>query len=530
MTIAEIDGYEILDEIGQGGMAIVYRARDVERRREVAIKVALPDAQHDLGFRSRFEREARLVAALDHPAILPVYDFGVSAGQPYIVMPYMLGGSLSGRLVQGPLIPAEAGRILSRIAAALDYAHRQGVIHLDLKPSNILFDQRDQPYLADFGIAIETQAAISGPFLASGTPAYISPEIAGRRGTPDHRSDLYSLAVLLFEMLTGVRPFDGKSPTAVLLQHLHDQPPSPRVFNATLTPEMEAVILRALAKQPEQRFQSAAEMSAAVQKALDAGEDLPEHGPVRLADGASGTSLETRRSVNREPVGAPDQDPMHAGRSLVSIAFRSPAPIDIRGDAAAPIARWLWTVAWSSWLGVILATALVLVVRAEMLFPGQVPPPSPHGVALAGAGDRAPNMRLEYSAYGFLVQNLSAEPLSLDQLSFRRGELGGTEPAVFEGRFWFEAGEPNAAVLAPGECVQLIPVEASRIGAITQAERVCPAVHGKMRIADSAALFWISEEDGGSFQVLQRNQVVATCRITEGACLIFSPPHRKANE
>lgn len=202
MSVRQIHGYEILIEIGQGGMSRVYLAFDSEDRRPVAIKMLPSEYQTDLGYRSRFEQEARLIAALEHEAIVPLYEYGVEAGRPYIVMQYMPGGSLADQLLPGALSPEQAGRILSRIASALDYAHSRGIIHRDLKTSNILFDQQGGAYLADFGIAIMAESTWQRN-LASGTPAYMSPEQALREEAIDIRSDVYSLGIIVFEMLTG---------------------------------------------------------------------------------------------------------------------------------------------------------------------------------------------------------------------------------------------------------------------------------------------------------------------------------------
>jgi serine/threonine protein kinase len=162
---------------------------------------------NDLGYRSRFEQEAQLIATLEHEAIVPVYEYGVESGQPYIVMQYMPGDSLSNRLLHGPLSPEQTGRVLSRIANALDYAHSKGIIHRDLKTSNILFEQDDNAYLADFGIALHAESTWQRN-LASGTPAYMSPEQALRKEAIDARSDIYS-GIITFEMLTGELPLTG---------------------------------------------------------------------------------------------------------------------------------------------------------------------------------------------------------------------------------------------------------------------------------------------------------------------------------
>jgi serine/threonine protein kinase len=261
-----IGRYEIEMELGRGGMAVVYLARDPYMKRHVAIKVLA--AQHaDPGFLSRFRREAEVIAALEHPAIVPVYDYGEHNGRPYIVMRYMAGGSLASRMAKGRLSVAEAAAILDRLAPALDEAHGRGVIHRDLKPGNILFDQQDRPYIGDFGIVKITQ--IGAPTLTQeggvlGTPAYMSPEQARGHITLDGRSDVYALGVILFEMLTGSQPFQADTPMAVALAHVLDPVPHILPRRPDLPPETDAVIEKALAKDPDDRYPTATALAAAV--------------------------------------------------------------------------------------------------------------------------------------------------------------------------------------------------------------------------------------------------------------------------
>ncbi len=261
MTPPKIDRYEIKDELGRGGMATVYLAHDPVMQRQVAIKV-LPSAFLDNpALRLRFQREAETVAHLEHPHIVQVYDFGEHEGQPFLVMRLMQGGSLRDRLKNGPFSLPEAMPILNGIASALDTAHQQGIIHRDLKPDNILFDQYGTPYLADFGIVKlpGSEATLTGE-QAIGTPHYVSPEQAKGNLAVDGRTDIYSLGVILFEMLTGSKPFDAETPLQIMMQHIMTPPPSITTRNPQLPPESETVIRRALAKDPTGRFQTAGEL------------------------------------------------------------------------------------------------------------------------------------------------------------------------------------------------------------------------------------------------------------------------------
>ncbi len=271
-------------------MATVYLALDPRFQREVAIKL-LPQANlNDPLFRARFEREAQTVAALEHPAIVPVHDFGEEDGRLYLVMAYMTGGSLADRLDAGPLPPAEAARTLRRIASGLDQAHKQGVVHRDLKPANILFDRYDNAYLSDFGIVKLAQATsnLTGDGVI-GTPSYMSPEQARGNEDIDGRSDIYALGAILFTMLSGQLPYEAETPIGVLIKHINQPVPT---LSAT-APHLAAfdpVIQKAMAKAPADRYATADEMMVhldrvageygARQAAAGPGDALPAHDQV----------------------------------------------------------------------------------------------------------------------------------------------------------------------------------------------------------------------------------------------------------
>ncbi len=290
MTPQQIDRYQIRSEQGRGGMATVYRAYDPGVGREVAIKVLPPQFTHDPLFRERFDREARTIISLEHSAIVPIYDFGEEQDQPYLVMRYMPGGSLAERLKEGPLTVSECAAILQRIGPALDEAHKRGIIHRDLKPGNILFDQYGAAFLSDFGIAklSEATAALTGSAII-GTPAYMSPEQA--RGDPDidGRSDIYSLGVILFEMLSGEAPYEADTPMGVAIKHILDPIPRIQERRPDLPLAVDSVITRAMAKDASARFQTAAELTEALVR-VAAGEPLPaaveEAAPRRPSDDA----------------------------------------------------------------------------------------------------------------------------------------------------------------------------------------------------------------------------------------------------
>src|SRR6266498_1731905 len=269
MQPEKIGIYEVKSELGRGGMATVYRAYDPRFEREIAIKVLPSELLHaDPQFRLRFEREAKIIAQLEHSAIVPVYDVGEADGQPYFVMRYMNGGSLSDRIKAGGLTIEDASRILGIIAPGLDEAHSKGIVHRDIKPINILFDKRGYPYISDFGIAKLSQAQ-SGNVTGSaiiGTPAYMAPEQA--QGTEiDGRADIYALGIILFEMLTGKQPYEADTPMAVAIKHITDPVPHIRQTNPQLPESVDAIIQKAMAKDKTHRFSTAVEMTNALREA-----------------------------------------------------------------------------------------------------------------------------------------------------------------------------------------------------------------------------------------------------------------------
>lgn len=263
-----IGRYRIKAELGRGGMSTVYLAHDPRFERDVAIKLLPLELLHQPTFRRRFEREAKVVASLDHPAIVPVYDFGEEDGQPFLVMRFMTGGSLGERLKQGAISIAESARIITKLAPALDEVHAHGVIHRDLKPSNILFDQRNEPYISDFGTAklkfAHTKLTDTGG--AVGTPAYMSPEQIQGEPELDGRSDIYALGVILFEMLTGKHPYQTNTPIAIAVKHMFEPVPNLQEMEPNLPPACQEVIVQAMAKQKEQRYRTAVEFAAAIQE------------------------------------------------------------------------------------------------------------------------------------------------------------------------------------------------------------------------------------------------------------------------
>lgn len=258
--------FEILEEIGRGGMATVYRARQVTMNRIVAVKVLPRHLLHDPSFFDRFEREVEVISHLEHPHIVPIYEYGQSEGIPYIAMRFLGGGSLETIIRKRLPALTELEKPLRQIAQALDYAHQQGIIHRDLKPGNIMFDENNNAYLSDFGIARVLGSNMTGSMIV-GTPAYMSPEQAN--GLPiDGRSDIYALGVVLFEMLTGREPYQAETPMAVLLKHINEPMPPVRDYRDDIPFALDEVVQKSTAKDPDDRYPSASVMVEALSASL----------------------------------------------------------------------------------------------------------------------------------------------------------------------------------------------------------------------------------------------------------------------
>jgi serine/threonine protein kinase len=264
--------YRVVEQLGSGGMATVFKAYHANLDRYVAIKVLHPAFKQDPQFLTRFQREARIVARLQHPAIVPVYDFNEHNGQPYLVMRFIEGETLKARLSRGDLPLPEVRRVLQPVGEALQYAHGQGVLHRDVKPSNILLTPDGQVFLADFGLARIAQAGEStlSQDALVGTPQYISPEQARGDSNLDARTDIYSLGVVLYELLIGRVPYQADTPYAVIHDHIYAPLPLPRSIKPGFPESLERVLLKALAKERDDRYASVAELMTAFETAARA--------------------------------------------------------------------------------------------------------------------------------------------------------------------------------------------------------------------------------------------------------------------
>ncbi|MCA2000483.1 MAG: serine/threonine protein kinase [Chloroflexi bacterium] len=263
MEITAIGRYQIESELAQGGMGIIFLARDPYIQRHVVVKVLTYSRTLDSMYRDFFQQEAELIAALEHPCIVPVYDFGWYGQQPYIVMRHMAGGSLADRLRKEELKLTEIAHIFKRIAEALDAAHARGIVHRDVKPSNFLFDSAGEIFLSDFGIAKSRAVKDDEGMWLIGTPAYMSPEqVLGN--AVDGRADVYALGVVLFRLLTGRLPFSADSVTALINAHIEAPIPDIRSVKDKLPAVWQEVVTKAMAKDPAERYATAGEFAREV--------------------------------------------------------------------------------------------------------------------------------------------------------------------------------------------------------------------------------------------------------------------------
>jgi serine/threonine-protein kinase len=283
-----VGAYRIVEQLGQGGMATVYKAYHAQLERNVAIKFLHQTFLEDVNFLSRFEREARIIARLDHPNIVPVYDFNYHSGQPYLVMKYIDGVLLKDIIAKSEVdLPYVVG-ILEAVAGALTYAHSQGVLHRDVKPSNIIVDREQRAYLTDFGLARIVQSGQStlSQDMLMGTPHYMSPEQARGSEEIGPASDIYSLGVILYEVAVGRVPFGGSTPYAIVHDHIYTPLPLPSDVNPSIPPRVEDVLMRTLSKEPRERPSTAVLLVQTYRQAL-----LADESAVHLAEIPQAQSL-----------------------------------------------------------------------------------------------------------------------------------------------------------------------------------------------------------------------------------------------
>jgi hypothetical protein len=570
----QLANFRIDRVLGRGGMATVYYGWDVRLERPVAVKVIDASQQPDPAYAERFVNEARAMAAWHHPNILQVYYAGEEDGLYYFAMEYIPGKDLARiladqRKIGGRLPDAEVARFGSAVARALDYAHERGVIHRDVKPANVIVAEEGRVVLADFGLALNVARGTLGEVF--GSPHYMAPEQARNSSQAVPQSDLYSLGVMLFELLAGQVPFDDPSPASLAVMHITQPPPSPRQFNPGLSAAVEAVLLKALRKQPEDRYQTGEELMEALERALD----VPEPTLAYLDD----------RETSGQPAG-PDLEPAlrrlrAIGRATQRRAARAWAAGLVAGRAAlrgagraaragqAQLQRWRETppanetptrpkaqqpvaaaappaaaltrpATWWLVVGVsVLLLAPTLWARASAVWaersPGDGASPEPtaeqaaptaaaEGEATAppteptagppAAGDL---FALYYDDTGFYFQNMTDRDRSLFPVAFERLDESGNPLNRFDGSRWGQFyGTARAGYCAVVEIIDyrhhLDP-------------KSCRRKHIVIRTpnADDPTLFFTTLAGSQEFRVLWDNHEVGRCSIAAQYCEVLLP-------
>ena len=412
--------YRVIEQLGRGGMATVYRCHDPNLDRYVAVKVLPSFHTEDPTFTGRFTQEAQTVAKLSHPNILQIYDFGEDKGFTYIVSELVPGGDLQDMLKGEPLPVLDVLKFMRPPAEALDYAHASGIIHRDLKPANVLLDGDGRPILADFGLArmLESATRFTLASQALGTPEYMAPEQA-MGADADHRSDLYAFGIMIYQMLLGQTPFRADTPAATLMAHVHQPLPLPTSIDPNIEPRLEAILLKALAKEPDDRFQAAREMIQALALASNAVKEA-------AAEGDLGATAVLDIAQMEIP------DPMDAGTAVMDaetgVAEAAGAGTADAGavpaEAPAPgLPRWLLM---ASGVGVV---AIVAVVVAVVVMSG-TGPTAPSGEA-APTVEPTPSMTLAQAVA--LLDTLRSRAES-NVIKLRQVELVGTVDAQLVSR------------------------------------------------------------------------------------------------
>ena len=338
-----IGGYQLSEGIGRGGMATVYRAYQPQLERWVAIKILQATQAQGEEFLTRFRREAKAIAALNHPNILTVYDYGEDSGLAYIVMEYVPGGSLKDRLTGEPMTWLEVSKLIIPVGHALAYAHSQGIVHRDVKPANILMAHSDRPLLADFGLVklLDRQRGITQPGVSLGTPAYFSPEQA-IGDEIDHRSDIYGLGIVLYELLTGHVPFESDSPTDMMLRRLREPPTPPRRINSRIMPKLEEAILHALAQDPQHRYPTMnafVEILARLPGAPGRTPSAKHKTTVRLGHSTPGTGPRLVIVSTNASLVLPPKENVLIGRASASLTPQPDIDLELHGGGQAGVSR-----------------------------------------------------------------------------------------------------------------------------------------------------------------------------------------------
>jgi serine/threonine protein kinase len=489
----QLANFRIEHVIGRGGMAQVYYGWDVKLERPVALKVIDARYRDDPAYARRFVQEARAVAAWRHENIIQIYYADDQEGLYYYVMEYIDGRDLAQLLAtysaDGELMPqADVVRIGRAMAAALDYAHRRGVVHRDVKPSNVMVARDGRVVLGDFGLALDVQHGSIGE--AFGSPHYMAPEQARRSTDAVPQSDLYALAVILYEMLTGVVPFDDPSPTTVALQHMTLPPTPPRAVNPNLSAEVEGVVLKALHKQPELRYQTGRELM----DALEAG--------LRRVPPAEDERPSEPRPVSLRSV---DDQVARAGAAPAAPERPEQAPRDTQPRPPTGLRRAS-------------RVALRPLLAGGLLFLGLLAAAAWALSAARGPGGaRGQPYVAFYNENSFYLLNLSRVEAPIEAVAFERLSDDGQSISRFEGARWAEF----YPTIRPGACVRIEVLDSPPH--LQPAECTGGYLSTRTPVPGDPMIFWTPQPGSGQFRMLWQGEEAGRCESAAGICRVFVP-------
>jgi serine/threonine protein kinase len=471
----QLGDYRLTSRLASGGMARVYKAMDYKLQRQAAVKVLEQDrVDGDKSLTKRFLREARAVAALEHDNIITLYQFGEESGVYFLAMKLIKGKDLSEELTRlrksKTVMDVErAARIMTQVASALDYAHAAGIVHRDVKPSNILLDKDDKAILTDFGLVLRASVETTLG-TAFGTPRYVAPEqaISSNKAVP--QSDIYALGVILYEILTGQTPFNGDSPMEIALSQISDPPPPPRSINPNIPVEVEKELLKALEKEPEKRHKTAMKLVNAIKQ----GYGLPV------------TPDKTSPTVKIEIPQSALKKTQEIGVQTISVPISEEIPLKARQRANMPM------------MLMVLAAAFALVIAGIFIFNG-----------LSGSGGGAATgapVTLIYDENTFTMINGGDYPLESRKLLFVRG--------VENDRDDFSGDRIAGDVVPPGKCFQIV-LQGSQASVPPQCQPISEHRHSQVALMEPLLFYWRAEtQDSGkisTFEIRYDGEVITRC-------------------
>jgi tRNA A-37 threonylcarbamoyl transferase component Bud32 len=510
MTGQQLSNFRVERLIGRGGMAEVYYGTDVKLNRPVAIKILDARYRSNPDYARRFVQEARAVATWHHPNVIQVYYADDDHGLYYFAMEFIDGLDLAELLRQyqseGELMPHEdVLRIGWAIAEALDYAHARGVIHRDVKPSNVLISREGRVVLSDFGLAMDTGQGSLGQIF--GTPHYIAPEQARRSADAIPQSDLYSFGVLLYEMLTGTVPFDDLSPTGLAIQHMTQEPPAPRSVNPQLNAETEAVLLKALSKEPQSRYQSGQAVMQALEAALrKKGRGRPRELPPLPAGVPPLRNLSAKTVAQRVAAFDHSTLPRLAFDAALTVSKRPAEPPPIQRRRGFPFRGVFWAMLGSlTTLGLasMVLLLLSLTVTSEDGDTRQAVNPTQAAATLVAGRP----VLLIYNEDNFYIQNQWETGIEVGKLRFEALSSGDSPGAVFYGTRWSQV-DP---ILDPAACMSL----EYYIDSLNTLPDTCAVREAYVELsAVSNFVFWTENNDTAEFRVLWNGREVGRCPVT----------------